>query len=214
MSSINDFNPYSFNGGTILAIAGPTFAMIAADTRLSEGYMIHSRNCSKVYKLTHQTFISCAGFHGDILTVTNILKGHLSMYRHEHKQEMSTSAIASLLSRTLYYKRFFPYYIHVIIAGLDEHGVGCVYSFDSIGSHERVSYKAAGSAGAILQPMLDNVRSNDIDMPYNDDKTYDLIKDLFTSAAERDVYTGDEVEINVIRSGEDTLSSTHILRKD
>ena len=35
-------------------------------------------------------------------------------------------------------------------------GRGCVYSFDPVGSYEREAYRAGGSAGAILQPLLDN----------------------------------------------------------
>ena len=35
-------------------------------------------------------------------------------------------------------------------------GKGCVYSFDPVGSYERESYRAGGSAAAMLQPLLDN----------------------------------------------------------
>ena len=35
-------------------------------------------------------------------------------------------------------------------------GKGAVYSFDPVGSYERETYRAGGSAGAILQPLLDN----------------------------------------------------------
>ena len=31
-----------------------------------------------------------------------------------------------------------------------------MYSFDPVGSYEREAYRAGGSAGAILQPLLDN----------------------------------------------------------
>ncbi|KAH0832290.1 hypothetical protein J3R83DRAFT_13289 [Lanmaoa asiatica] len=45
------FNPYSENGGTILAIAGADFTVIASDTRQSEGYSIQTRYAPKVFRL-------------------------------------------------------------------------------------------------------------------------------------------------------------------
>ena len=35
-------------------------------------------------------------------------------------------------------------------------GKGCIYSFDPVGSYERETYRAGGSAAAMLQPLLDN----------------------------------------------------------
>lgn len=46
------FNPYTENGGTILAIAGADFSVIAGDTRQSEGYSIQTRYAPKVFKLS------------------------------------------------------------------------------------------------------------------------------------------------------------------
>ena len=35
-------------------------------------------------------------------------------------------------------------------------GKGCVFSFDPVGSYERETYRAGGSAASMLQPLLDN----------------------------------------------------------
>ena len=78
------------------------------------------------------------------------------MYFYDHGKVMSTPAIAQMLSTILYYKRFFPYYVSNILAGLDGDGKGVVYSYDPIGHHELTKFRAGGSAGALLQPLLDN----------------------------------------------------------
>lgn len=78
------------------------------------------------------------------------------MYLHEHNKEMSTPALAQMLSTMLYYKRFFPYYVSNILAGLESDGSGWVYSYDPIGNMQRSKFCAGGSSGALLQPLLDN----------------------------------------------------------
>ena len=44
------------------------------------------------------------------------------MYEHEHHKTMTSDAIAAMVSTMLYYRRFFPYYVYNIVAGLDEEG--------------------------------------------------------------------------------------------
>lgn len=51
------FNPYAENGGTILAIAGADFTVIAGDTRQSEGYSIQTRYAPKVFRLSVQNIL-------------------------------------------------------------------------------------------------------------------------------------------------------------
>eukprot|EP01018_Ginkgo_biloba_P033514 Gb_25087 [translate_table: standard] len=69
---------------------------------------------------------------------------------------MSCPAMAQLLSNTLYYKRFFPYYSFNVLGGLDSEGKGCVFTYDAVGSYERVGYGSQGSGGTLMMPVLDN----------------------------------------------------------
>ncbi|XP_065655860.1 proteasome subunit beta type-1-B [Hydra vulgaris] len=214
----HDFSPYSSQGGSLLAIAGEDFAVIASDTRLSEGFLIHSRNIPKTYQLTDTTILGSCGFHGDVLTLTKNIKTRLVMYEHEHFKTMSCSSIAQMLSTTLYYKRFFPYYTYNIIAGLDSDGKGAIYSFDPVGSYERETYRAGGSCSAMLQSFLDNQigqknLAKKSDIPLSLERCVELIKDVFISAAERDIETGDGVLISIITK-EGTKSEVFPLRRD
>ncbi|XP_046389645.1 proteasome subunit beta type-1 [Ischnura elegans] len=197
------FSPYADNGGSIVAVAGDDYAIIGCDTRLSSGFSIYTREQSKLFRLSANTVLGCSGCWCDTLTLTRVLEARLKMYLHEHHKQMSTPAVAQMLSTMLYYKRFFPYYISNILAGLDVDGKGCVYSYDPIGHCERTTYRAGGSAGALLQPLLDNQiglknMENVSSDPIPLDRALAVLKDVFISAAERDIYTGDSIFINII----------------
>ncbi|KAG7189786.1 hypothetical protein KM043_017448 [Ampulex compressa] len=213
-----NFSPYADNGGSVIALAGEDFCIIAADTRLSTGFSIYTRQQEKLFPLSDTTILGCSGCWCDTLTLTRMLFARMQIYKHEHQKEMSTSAVAQALSIMLYYKRFFPYYVSNILAGLDENGKGCVYSYDPIGHYEKTTYRAGGSAGALLQPLLDNQigyknQEGVEHVPLTQEKALAVVKDVFISAAERDIYTGDGISIKILTK-DGVKDYSFALRKD
>ncbi|ORX98201.1 Psmb1-prov protein [Basidiobolus meristosporus CBS 931.73] len=199
------YSPYTDNGGTSLAIAGKDYCVIAADTRQSEGYMINSRYVPKAYQITNKVVIATNGFHADGLALVKRIKQRIEWYKHAHDKEMSIGAIAQMVSIILYSKRFFPYYTFILLGGLDEQGVGAVYSFDPVGSYERESHRAGGSASSLIQPFLDNQvgfknQQNVTDRNIPVERAVKLAQDAFTSATERDIHTGDFLDLFVVTS--------------
>ncbi len=127
---------------------------------------------------------------------------------------MSVKACAQRLSTILYSKRFFPYYVHAILGGLDEEGRGALYSYDPVGSYEREQCRAAGAAASLIMPFLDNqvnfknqyipgsgeghnLQARVVtDLPR--DTVVEIVKDAFTSATERHIEVGDGLQMLMV----------------
>lgn len=201
------WSPYDDNGGTVVAVAGDDYCIVAASTRMSTGYSILTRNKTKILQLNPKAVVATAGMQADMETLHKVLHSRHVTYQFSHRKPMACSAVAQLLSNTLYYKRFFPYYTFNLCAGLDEQGRGAIYTYDAIGSYERVGYGCQGSGKELVQPVLDNQlkAASPLVIPEQQwlsllplEQAVDLVKDAFVSAGERDIYTGDDVEILII----------------
>ncbi|KAL9239932.1 hypothetical protein vseg_014203 [Gypsophila vaccaria] len=203
----HNWSPYDFNGGTCVAVAGADYCVIAADTRMSTGYTILTRDYSKIHQLAEKSVLASSGFQPDVRALQKVLGSRHLLYQHQHNKQMSCPAMAQLLSNTLYYKRFFPYYAFNVLGGLDSEGKGCVFTYDAVGSYEKVGYSSQGSGGKLIMPFLDNqlkspspllLPAQDAVTPLSEPEAIDLVKTAFAAATERDIYTGDKLEILVL----------------
>jgi len=93
--------------------------------------------------------------------------------------KLGVASVANLLQQILYSRRGFPFYSFCVVAGLhppqeltsrddnsgDDSGKkrmeGAVYVYDAIGSYERVAVGSAGTGRELLQPILDQLFSDD-----------------------------------------------------
>lgn len=199
--SKNQFNPYTNNGGTVAAVAIGDRVVVAGDTRISQGYNIISRNYCKITQLTSKAVIASSGMVTDAQNLHKLLLARITLYKHHHGSEPSVKALSKLLSVTLYSRRFFPFYTFNLLAGINDEGLGVVYGYDAIGSYDELKYGCQGSGQELMMSVLDNQYkgSNRTDnYVFNQDPS-ELLKDVFSSCAERDIYTGDSVTLWDIR---------------
>jgi Proteasome subunit len=70
----HSFSPYEMNGGTVAAVAGPNYCIIASDTRCSAGYEILSRNVSHIHTFSNQNMVlASSGCKTDIDQLRSVL---------------------------------------------------------------------------------------------------------------------------------------------
>lgn len=230
-------NSYTDNGGSTLAIAGADFTIMAGDTRHTSGYSINSRMSPKVFKIGGTTasqddatiVLSVCGFAADGEALRDHLDTICKIYRYRHGKAMTINACAKRLSTILYQKRFFPYYSHAMLGGLDEEGTGAVYSYDPVGSYEREQCRAGGAAGSLIMPFLDNqVNFKNQYIPGSGEghelkererrpltrvEVETLVKDAFDGAVERHIEVGDSLQILIITK--DGIEESYLsLKKD
>ena len=86
-----------------------------------------------------------------------------------------------------------------VVAGLDSEGKGAVFTYDAVGSFERVGYAAQGAGQKLIIPLLDDIvggkNRTDVLPGLTLAAAVEIAKESFVTAGERDMYTGDAVEI-------------------
>lgn len=201
----HDWSPYAENGGTVAAVAGKGFVIVAGDTRLNSNNAIVDRNdTSKICAITPKTLLASTGMQADRLQLQEQLKYKIEWYAFNNGGKVpSTFALSQLVSTILYSGRSFPLLTFNLIAGLDENGDGVCFSFDIVGSTEPRNYGVTGSSQTFMEPLMDCLirRSNMVGQAPKDmtkDEALHLLKNAFTAAGERDIYTGDSVKFHIL----------------
>lgn len=215
-----DVEVYEDNSGTTLAIRGKDFCVVAADTRHSAEYNINTRRATKVFPIDGRILLSVAGFYADGRHVWERLRSTVEKYQFDYNRKMDVQQIAAALHIILYENRFFPKYAYCCVSGFDEEGHPRVFSFDPTGSYQETDCRCYGSGMRMLQPLIDSRvgkknwgceegKHDPLTLEY----TLTLVRDVFSSAAETDVKTGDAIELYIIRR-EGLQREVHPLRDD
>lgn len=152
--------------------------------------------------MTEKCVITSGGMVADIETLHKQLIAKVKTYERQFKKSPSIESLAQLLGNTLYSRRFMPYYAFNLLCGIDQNGQGIVYGYDAIGSYDKLTYGVQGSGSELGAPILDNqfVGHNFLVKQLADNATTveETAKDIINSIAERDIYTGDGVEVVII----------------
>ncbi len=93
--------------------------------------------------------------YADTINLWKVLDQQIELYKLNHNKTPSSKAIACLVSKVLYGKRFFPYYVFNIVVGYDN-GKPTIWNYDAIGTLCISKCRSNGNGKFYLTPFLDD----------------------------------------------------------
>lgn len=108
----------AYNGGCVVAMRGKDCVAIATDHRFGVQAQTIATDFEKVFEFNPHMYVGLVGLQTDILTVKDRLTFRKNLYEVRENRPMTPERFAAMLSSFLYEKRFGPYFIEPVIAGL------------------------------------------------------------------------------------------------
>jgi proteasome beta subunit len=158
------------------------------------GYMIASKKAKKVYQVADRIGMTTAGGVGDAQQLARILTVECNLYQIRRSRPITVGATATLLSNYLNQNRYFPYYVQLLVGGIDESGPS-LYSVDAMGGATKEEEIVATGSGS---PMAYGVLEDRFVPKLSEDAAIDLAIRALKSAMKRDAGSGEGIHIVVI----------------
>ena len=182
-------------GTTTVGLTYKGGVVLATDQRVTLGSMIMSR-VDKVFPVTDNLAITTAGTVSDNQMLLKHMKAEMKLFELENKKSATIETLSSVLQNTVYsgYKRWSPFMIQAIIAGLSKDETFKLLSFDPSGAAIEDPYTATGSGmmfalGLIQENYKENMSEKD---------AIELATRAIYTAIRRDSGSGDGIVIAII----------------
>jgi 20S proteasome subunit beta 3 len=195
-----------YNGAAMIAMAGKNCVGIASDRRLGSQAQTVAMDFQKVFAMQDKLYVGLAGLATDVQTLRNLLQFRLNLYKLREERDMSPQVFSHLLSTLLYEKRFGPYYVEPIIAGLDDKNEPFLSGMDLIGATVLAKdFVVSGTCTGNLYGMCETLYKKD----QEPDQLLETLSQALMASVDRDALSGWGGVVHIIT--EDGVS-THILK--
>ena len=115
-------------------MVGKDCVAIACDLRLGLQALTVSNDFPKIFQYGDNVFLGLTGLATDVNTVSDLFRYKTNMYRLREERAIAPRTFANLVSSSLYERRFGPYFVSPVVAGLDpKTSQPFICGFDSIG---------------------------------------------------------------------------------
>lgn len=176
-----------YNGAAMIAMVGKDCVGIAADRRLGIQAQSVSTDFIKVFEMSPRLFVGLAGLATDVQTLHQLLQFRMELYALKEERDMSPQVFSHLLSTLLYEKRFGPYFVEPIVAGLGENGKPFVSGSDLIGATVKADdFVVSGTCTGNLYGMCETLFKPNLEP----DELFETLAQALLASVDRDALSG------------------------
>jgi len=180
-------------GTTTVGIVCKDGVVVGTEYRATMGYLIAHKKTKKLFKIDEHMAMTVAGLVGDAQTLVRWIKAEAELYRLKTDKGMSLKAASTLMSNILNARKFFPFWVQLVLAGVDEEG-NHVYSIDAAGGAIPDDYVTTGSGSPYVYGVLEDYYKPDITTK----EGVEIALRGLAAAIKRDAASGNGIELAVI----------------
>ncbi len=181
-------------GTTTVGLIFKDGVVLATDKRATMGYFIASKNAKKVYQISDRIGMTTAGGVGDAQQLVRVMTVECNLYNIRRGKSITVGAASTLLSNILNNNRYFPYYVQLLVGGMDETGPH-LFSVDAMGGATKEDDVVATGSGS---PTAYGILEDRYKPGMNEEDAVSLGVRAVRAAMKRDVATGEGVSAVVI----------------
>ncbi|MFP4119059.1 MAG: proteasome subunit beta [Candidatus Woesearchaeota archaeon] len=185
-------------GTTTVGIKSTDAVVLAADTRATVGNMIASKEESKVFPLTDNIAITIAGSVASIQMLLKQIRAQIKLRTIKTGREMTVKEVVNLLRNYVFgiirTPSMIPDIAHLLVGGVDQHGVHLYDIFPDGTLSEIDSYISSGSGSVFAYGVLESKYKADLAK----DGALQLAEECIDVAIQRDSASGNGADIYVV----------------
>ncbi|MDP6154594.1 MAG: archaeal proteasome endopeptidase complex subunit beta [Candidatus Thermoplasmatota archaeon] len=197
-------------GTTTVGLTYKDGIVMATEHRATMGTLIAHKKTQKLFRITEHLGLTTAGLVGDAQVLARYLRAEAELYALKRNTPITVRAASTLMANILNARKYYPYWVQLIIAGVDDEG-GHVYSLDAAGGSIPDTYVTTGSGSPYVYGVLeDHFKEN---MTKKD--TVDLAIRGITAAMKRDAASGNGIDVATIsqKAGWNWISGEEIEKR-
>ena len=184
-------------GTTTIGLVCQDGVVMATEKRATMGTLIAHKSTQKLFKIDSNLGLTVAGVVGDAQTLARYITAEVELYKLKRGVGMTVRSAATLTANILAGSRYYPYFVGLIIGGVDAEG-GHIYSLDMVGGSIPDDYVTIGSGSPFVYGVLEDHYQKGISVKDG----IDLSIRSLAAAMRRDSASGDGMMIATITSKE------------